>query len=143
MSEKLPEKVVQIEVLRINRSIGKRCKCLKANYVVDPSNREVTCSKCGARVDAFDAIYDMAHNYERFQNDLNRLHEQYKEIASYKPWLVVIKNLESNYRGHKMIPHCPRCNEPFYLEEISGWMGKDYADARIKRWKEEHPRDES
>ncbi|MDY0396799.1 hypothetical protein RWE15_23995 [Virgibacillus halophilus] len=60
-----------------------------------------------------------------------------KQIANYKPWLVVIKKLEKQYRGRKMIPNCPRCSEPFYLEELVQWTGKPYADARIKKWREQ------
>lgn len=97
----LPDKIVQLETLRINRNVGKRCKCPKPNYVVDPDNREVTCGKCGSRVDPFDAMYTIARDWEGFRDDVDRLHEQRKEIMNYKPWLVVIKNAVARIKRWK------------------------------------------
>ena len=37
-----------------------------------------------------------------------------------------------------MLPSCPRCEEPFYLEELTSWTGRHFGDARIRKWKEEH-----
>ncbi|WP_235190151.1 hypothetical protein [Bacillus gaemokensis] len=64
--------------------------------------------------------------------------EQKKQLAAYKTHLRIIKSLESSYRGRKMLPSCPRCGEPFYLEELTAWIGKEYAERRIVKWKEEN-----
>ncbi|MEN2468117.1 hypothetical protein [Ornithinibacillus sp. JPR2-1] len=135
---KLPDKVIGIDQLRINRGIEKICKCDNRRFMVDTQNRRITCQECGAVIDPYDAMYELARNGERLQEQVNNLLEQRKQIANYKPWLVTIKKLEKEYRGRKMLPCCPRCSEPFYLEELSHWSGKPYADARIKKWKEEH-----
>ncbi|MCS3597997.1 MULTISPECIES: hypothetical protein [Bacillus] len=37
-----------------------------------------------------------------------------------------------------MLPYCPRCREPFYLEELTHWMGISYAERRIEKWKEQN-----
>lgn len=132
----LPEKVVGIDQIRIARGIGKICKCEKRKFVIDTDNRRVTCGGCGSIVDPYEAIYDIAYHYEEITRQVEHLLEQKREIAKYKPWLRVIKDLERRYRGHKMIPNCPRCDEPFYLEELNHWTGKQFADARIKRFRE-------
>ncbi|QHE63984.1 hypothetical protein FHE72_23625 (plasmid) [Rossellomorea vietnamensis] len=133
--EELPDKIVSLDQVRINRGIEKICKCDKRTFVIDPANRRINCNSCGAVVDPYDAMYELAAKGERMKESVERLLEQRKQIANYKPWLKVIKNLEKQYRGRKMIPNCPRCHEPFYLEEIVHWTGKPYADARIKKYK--------
>lgn len=133
--EELPNTLISLDEARINRGREKICKCPKRKVVIDTTNRRVTCSSCGAVVDPYDALLDFARRREELTENVERLLEQRKQIINYKPWLKVIKNLESQYRGHKMIPNCPRCNEPFYLEELVHWTGKLYADARIKKYK--------
>lgn len=136
----LPDKIIGLDQMRISRGLGKVCKCKNRKFVIDTDNRRITCNGCGAVIDPYDALYDLAHQDEQRNNQVENLLEQRKQIVNYKPHLVVIKSLEKQYRGRKMIPSCPRCIEPFYLEEIVRWMGKPYADARIKRWKEENPK---
>lgn len=139
MVDKLPDKVIGLDSVRIARGLGKICKCEDRKFTIDTDNRRVTCNSCGAAVDPYDALLEIARLEERWNRDVERLLEQRREISSYKPWLTVIKNLEQHYRGHKMIPNCPRCGEPFYLEELTRWTGKEYADARIKKYKEANP----
>lgn len=138
MKDKFPEKVIEMDQVRINRGLEKICKCEKRKFLIDTQNRRVTCASCGAVVDGYDAVYEIAMHRERFNDEVKALLEQRKQIINYKPWLLTIRKLESKYRGQKTIPCCPRCDEPFYLDELVTWMGKPYADARIKRFKEIH-----
>ncbi len=55
MSDELPDKIVQMDFLRINRSLGKKCHCLNRKFLIDPNERLVYCQECGAKIDAFDA----------------------------------------------------------------------------------------
>lgn len=126
-------KLIHLDIVRTNWNFQKKCKCTDRKFVIDPRNREVYCASCGAWVDPFDALMDIANWFENKNDELDRYYTQKKELMSYKPWLKVIKSLEKQYRGHKMLPICPVCRQPFYLEELTEWEGKDYADARIKR----------
>jgi len=134
LSDRLPDKLVSLDQVRINRGLEKICQCQKRNFVIDTTNRRVTCSSCGAVVDPYDALLEIAEKREEMEKQVQQLLNQKRQIASYKPHLTVIKEIEKRYRGRKMVPICPRCNEPFYFEEISSWSGKPYADARIKRF---------
>lgn len=70
-------------------------------------------------------------------HEVNRLREQAKALQNYKPWLKTIRYLEKQYRGKRMLPECPRCNAPFYLEELTSWTGREFASARIAKWREQ------
>lgn len=75
---------------------------------------------------------------QELQEELKYIRQK-REIAKYKPHLRVIKNLESHYRRKdKMLPTCPRCNELFYIEELTHWVCKALADKRIKMFKEKN-----
>lgn len=135
MSNRLPDKIVDIDQIRINRNIDKKCKCLNRSFVLDTTNETVHCGDCGVEVNAYDAMLEMANGANRLKDQVERLLEQRKQILDYKPWLLTIRSLEKQYRGKKMLPCCPRCEEPFYFEEIKTWVGRSFADARIKRCK--------
>lgn len=137
MSEKdgLPGKIVDIEMLRINRNIGKRCKCQNRKFTVDPDNRSVYCGECGALVDPFEAIYDVAISCERLKRETENLLEQRRQIANYKPHLIVFKNLESQYRSKKYLPCCPECGEAFFFEHISSWVSRELEEQRREKAK--------
>lgn len=130
---KLPEKIIDLDQLRINRNIDKLCKCHERNFVLDTTNKRIICGGCGSEVDPYDALFELASNGNRLKRQVEQLLEQRKQILDYKPWLLTIRNLEKKYRGKRMLPCCPTCDEPFYLEELVSWMGKEFADARIKR----------
>lgn len=135
--DQLPDKVINLEVLRINHNIDKRCKCQDRNFVVDSENREVTCGKCGARLDPFDSLAELARSRERITNENRRLLEERKQIINYKPHMLVFRGLEKEYRGKKMIPYCPHCHRGFFFEEISGWTNREMEERRRQKEKDE------
>lgn len=125
------EKIIHLDIVRANWNFEKRCKCIDRKFVIDPRNKEVHCASCGALVDPFEALMDICNWMERENNEIDMMAHQRQELMQYKPYLRVIKYLEKNYRGRKMLPCCPVCHEPFYLEEITSWDGIEYGKARI------------
>lgn len=123
MSE-LPDKITRIDVLRVERGRQKVCQCKEPCYEVDTENHIVTCLDCGAIVDPFVAITKIATYYDNLNNQVERLLDQAKEIANYKPHLRVIKDMEHQYRT--MVPMCPHCHKAFDFTEIAGWYNKKY-----------------
>lgn len=130
--------IVQIKDLRIDRNIGKVCKCHNPTRSINTRSRQVFCDGCGALIDPFDALVTVTHRFQNYNSSLNRMRDQAEELKNYKPWLKVIRKLEKEYRGKKMLPNCPRCDEPFYLEELKYWTNKFIADVRIQTWKEKN-----
>lgn len=125
--EKLPDKIFDIETLKIKHNMRKICNCENPQYDVDTNNRAVWCRKCGAWIDPFEAILDIAQNFERLEDDTKRLLEQRRQIENYKPHLVLFKRLESEYRRSKdMLPICPTCGQAFDFDKITRWINKRY-----------------
>lgn len=136
--DEFPEKIVQLDQIRINRNLKKECNCSIKRYVVDTTNKRIFCQGCGTQVDPYDAMLDLANRHERINEDLQRLHEQRKQLLDYKPWLLTIRNLEKRYRGKKSLPCCPRCNKPFYLEELKTWISREWADKLIRKFQQQN-----
>jgi len=129
--DSLPDKIVNIEVLKINRNMRKFCTCENPQYDVDSTNRAVWCRVCGAWVDPYDAIEHIAKNIERLNEDVQNLLEQRRQIENYKPHLILFKKLEAEYRRSKdMFPICPTCAKPFDLAKISSWVNKKYIEVK-------------
>lgn len=138
MSEYLPDKIVGLDQIRINRSLQKICKCEKRKFVMDTTNRRVTCNGCGAVVDPYEALLEIATNDERRTEQVKHLLEQQKQVMNYKPHLKVFKNLEQQYKRKKlkereMLPCCPECDSPFYFEHINFWINRELVTVRRKR----------
>ncbi|WP_174615253.1 hypothetical protein [Virgibacillus ihumii] len=138
MNSNIPKKadVVQITDLRIDQNAGKVCTCHKPKRIINTKSRQIYCEQCGARLDAFDVLINLARQMKDDNHAVHRLREQAEQLKNYKPWLKTIRNLEKEYRGKKRLPNCPRCSEPFYLEELTNWTDIRIADSRIAKWRE-------
>jgi len=106
----------------------RRCDCKSKKFMVDPVNREVTCSVCGQLVDPFDAMLEMTEYFERKENYLTRLRENEERMSK---WLVAHREplalkpfLEQYRRG--LYPFCPHCNQMIDLMEIKAWGDKRF-----------------
>jgi hypothetical protein len=133
---KLPDKVVSINSLRIVRDKKKKCTCggyggYRA-FEIDTKNKEVLCVKCGAVVQPYDAICELADYYERLQADVKSLLEQRKQILNYKPHLLDIRKLERTYRGGTMLPACPHCGRGIQANEFNVSVNKEMELERRK-----------
>ena len=136
MSEKLPDKIIPISTLRINRDKTKICKCHNRKFEIDTTNRIITCQECGAIIHPYDALLDIASHYEQFGREVDNLLTQRKQILDYKPHLLVMRELEKIYMGGRMLPCCPHCSRGIYAKELLiASTSKQYEDRR--RLKEE------
>lgn len=120
------DKLVQLNVLRVKHNFRKNCECENRHLIIDVDNHIVECGECGAYLDPFEALVGLASDHQLLNDQSKALMEQQKQLRAYKPRLKVIKRLEQQYRGHKMLPCCPKCSEPFYLEEINSWMNANF-----------------
>jgi len=133
MSE-LPDNIKRFDVLKVERSLEKLCQCYKTpNYTIDSRNRLVYCDDCGAIIDPYEALTKISNHYEEFAEQSKYLLEQRKQIINWKPWLLVFRNLESQYRSKEMLPCCPECRKPFYFEKINTWVSRKMEELRKER----------
>ena len=136
-SQDLPDRIVDFEMVKVNRGRQKFCQCYEKRFEVDTQNRVITCRTCGAWIDPFDAMVYLAGHHEQSRWQAELLLEQRKQIINYKPHLVVIRNLEQQYRGKRMLPTCPHCKRAFYLEELTLWTNRDMEDRRREKARQE------
>jgi len=136
LSDKLPDKVIPISTLRINRNRDKKCTCRNRKFEIDTQNREISCQECGAVIDPYVALLDIASHYEQFGKEVDSLLTQRKQIIDYKPHLLVMRELEKIYMGGRMLPCCPHCHKGIHAKELLvASTSKQYENRR--RLKEE------
>lgn len=132
------ENVVRLDQVRIDRNAGNVCRCgNERRVVINSDSRQVYCDSCGAQLDPIDTLIDLAAIMEKRNNAMDKWLEQAEFLKNYKPKLKTIRALEKQYRGKKVFPTCPACSEPFYLEELTHWMHRLYAQKRIKNRQKE------
>lgn len=126
-----PDKITRIEILKLDKASKKICNCNNFKYTVDSTNRLVYCDCCGAVVEPFKAIENLAIHTDRLSSQLESIFEQKKKILNYKPHLEIFKNMEYNYT-HGKIPYCPHCNKMFDFKEIYYWGNVLFYETRKK-----------
>ena len=119
--EDLPKRIIRFDALRVEYGRSKICQCKTARYEIDYQNHLVQCQDCGAIVDPFDAMLNIAKYYNRYEEHLDYLLEERKRLENWKPRLLVIRDLAEHYHSGKMAPICPRCHQAFDLKEINQW----------------------
>lgn len=128
----MTEKIVQLDVLRLERHKPRKCTCDSRRFTVDEVNREITCS-CGLVVDPFEAMLELADTHERFNRQHKELYEQAQLWKKQKPYSVLFKRLEQDYQRGKMLPYCPHCNYLIELDKLTSWGNAEFY---LKRQKE-------
>lgn len=123
----MDEKIIQLDVIRIQRDKPRKCTCdpRNMNFTVDSVNREVTCD-CGQVVDPFDALENLAKYYERLNEQHKNLNAQRHEWIKQKPYSVLFKKLEQSYKRGTMLPSCPECECTFDFKDITFWTNSRF-----------------
>ena len=142
----LPDKAIDIELLRIKHNMRKICSCENPLYDVDANNRAVWCRVCGAWIDPFEALLYIAGCTEKMDQEIdsryeniNCLYEKQKEayekiqklnseievLTKKRVRLNVFKEIERSYRDD-MLPRCPECGKAFDFIKITRWINKKY-----------------
>ena len=127
----LPDKIVRLDVLRVEYGMRKMCQCRDPHHEVDYQNKLVHCVDCGAIVDPLEALVKIARDTERWSEYVERLRDQRAQIENYHPRLVVLKELEKKYNSadrRHLVPTCPHCGEPFRLESLlsTNWCSENF-----------------
>jgi hypothetical protein len=125
MTDKLPDNIIEIDVLRINRKVPRKCTCKQRKFTVDTENREITCG-CGMVVDPYEALLDMAKYYHYLNGQHTDLNEQRKKWLKEKPHSAFFKDLERRYSKGTMLPHCPKCGDMFDFNDINCFTNAEF-----------------
>lgn len=120
----------------VNKRKAKKCRCYPRNYIVDITNRELTCEKCGNFVDPYEALWEMADNASNYKTQFIQMKEDAGKWLKNNRHLLVLKKLEENYCRGTRRPFCPHCNKPFDFSDLKSWSSKEYAEAFMKKGKE-------
>lgn len=106
--------------LIINRDF-RSPKCKHRGMRIDANHRRVTCGSCGAELDAFQVLCDLATDWEGFDDSERALKS---EIAMLEKRLEIIKELEKNGRARVLRRH---------LKKLTGWERRQFVEqlARI------------
>lgn len=142
----LPEKVVRLDVLRVEYGKKKMCRCCNPHYEIDYQNRLVYCVDCGAVVDPMEALMEIANHYHRLEEQVEQLLEQRRQIMNYHPRRAILKKLEKCYIGaerNNLEPTCPHCGRPFELKDLltTHWINRAFV-AQIEAAQREEGQDD-
>lgn len=119
------DNVISFSLLKIEKGKEKICRCNPPHFEIDTVNRLVTCTDCGAVLDAFDALVTVAgyqDKWSEYQEKAKKQAKIYKELAD-KEWRRRIQNkmfkdMDKNFR-EGLYPVCPKCNEIINPMEIN------------------------
>ena len=124
--------IVSFDLLRIERGREKICVCDPPSYVIDEANHIVTCEKCGAVVEAFDALIKLSKYvdvYTKYQERALEKIKAYKEMADKefhrKMKNAIFKDMDKQYQNG-MYPCCPNCKKMIDPIKIDRWVNKKF-----------------
>lgn len=130
------KKVLNFTTIKLIRDRQKVCQCEDVSFKVDIENRVVTCAKCGAYYDPFDALVCIAEKPEKMAREMgefiqarSRAIMKWKATHRRKPRRLLFQKLERESfqsRGHRMLPACPHCGKPFYFERLDTWLSEEH-----------------
>ena len=80
--DKLHENIIQLKEVRVKRGQIDYCKCTTTKFALDTTQRRVTCCCCGSPIDAFEALYIMANEWQRISRDLEQVFAEHKTIRN-------------------------------------------------------------
>lgn len=132
----MTDNVLSFQLLKIEKGRDKICSCSPPSYELDTTNHIVSCSKCGATVEPFDALLRLSEHMESFEqyqesaiNKINAYSEMAnKEFKRYQK-NKVFKDMDKKYQNG-MFPICPKCRQAINPVEIREWVNEKYLDER-------------
>lgn len=126
----MDKRPIRIDILRIEYGRRKLCQCPDPHYIIDAQNKLVECEDCGAIVDPFEAILEIARSLQRINDQHERMLKERESVVGFEPRLHVMKELSKRYTGKnsKMVPRCPHCHVPFELHDLlnTSWCSRPY-----------------
>ena len=126
-------KITQLEVLRTNHNYKKNCTCEQIHYILDTENHIVRCRDCEAIIDPYVALLNLSKQYKQINQQIQCMQEAAIQLKHYKPWRRGMKDFEKHFNDGTMLPVCPHCHTPFYINELNQWINKMFYPNGVKK----------
>lgn len=122
----MDNKIVQIDVLKLDYDFKKICSCENNRFEIDVQNRLVRCMDCGAIIDPFEALMKIGKYFNEVNEQVQMCYRKINELNSYKPYLKEAKRYEAMMREKELLPICPKCGELFEWRELNSMGNKNF-----------------
>lgn len=143
--DELPNKVTDIDVIRIMAGEGKKCYCLAPRLLLKRDTRTVYCQQCGAQMDAFAALEKLANRWQFVHAQVEQLLDERRKLLDWHPHRVAVKAIHdalTHKASQNLIPVCPHCHEGIeYAELTREWIDREFARQRRDRNAQDVPAD--
>ena len=131
-------KVVDFGDLRVARGMSRRpfIMCAHRGMVYDQKERRIWCRDCETDVEPFDAFILLVENMSEAVHKIERDRAMLDEALSFSVISVAAKTIDQAWRSRNMVPACPTCGHGLFPEQFKTrptMLGKDYAEAKLKR----------
>lgn len=113
----------------VAKHLGTLCNCENRTVIIDEKNRRLECSECGAPIDPYKYLGEIARKEHMLWQHIKVLREEIETLEKWKLNNRMGQTLRriASYLRRNMIPLCPHCGEPFEPEQIKSWTSKEYA----------------
>lgn len=124
MTEDNEQKIINIFPAIIERNRQKICQCKNPTYVIDETNHIVSCKECGAILDPWAVLFEIAQRWEQIAKDTAREKERLKFWREEERKIIRFRGVQDITRKYRqgMWPVCPECKQVFDPGEVSGFV---------------------
>lgn len=128
------DNILSFTLFKVEKGREKICKCHPPHYEIDTVNRIVSCRDCGATVDSFEALLNVAEYADDFVKYQRKAIETIKTQSEFadkefhrRMRYRAFKEMDKQYQND-LLPICPRCGRAFEPMEIRQYVNRKYAD---------------
>lgn len=134
----LPGTVVNIGDIRVARGLTRRPQstCKHRHMAYDPQERRIYCYHCEQEIEPFDAFVALSEQWKNAFEALESRREELRELREFEPRRRATKEMDRAWRSRNMVPACPHCHHGLFPEDFERgvtMIGREYAQARLKK----------
>ena len=128
MKNNFDNKVVNIFPAIIKRDRQKICQCKNPVYEIDENNYLVYCKECGAILDPWAVLFEIASRWEEIEKTMKREKEQLEIWRAEEKKIMRFRGVQDITRNYKkgMWPICPHCKKAFDPSKIVRFVSEKF-----------------
>lgn len=122
------EKVVNIFPAIIARDRQKICQCKNPTYIIDENNHLVSCKECGAILDPWSVLFEIASRWEKIAETMADEKEKLELLRAEERRILRFRGVQDITRNFKkgMWPVCPECQKAFDPSTINHFVNAKF-----------------